>query len=214
MLHAGEGGTDWIALADPFGFSSWDAYDHKGLDLRNTGAPFSQLAKCTKCSGEEVAKLATSAVIADEKSWPSTNQRGRETFWVAEAAVALSTPGRQGGHFLRHPLIQAPSHPWSPLLRIQSMCSFPPGTVSRAGRRACAHCGLRARSSILGGQEPQGPAGAPWAAQGGLRLGEPFSCCHKMQISWLWLKKPALDFCWSYFPVLKWYHSDSDKYNK
>ena len=81
--------------------------------------------------------MLTGAVIAGEKSWPSTNQRGRETFWVAAALAAPSTPvapGRQGGQFLRHPLIQAPSQPWSPLLHTQSiMCSFPPSTVPRQG---------------------------------------------------------------------------------
>lgn len=55
-----------MVLADLFGFTSCVAYDHKGLHLRDTSTPFSQLAKCTKHSAEYVVKL-TRAVIADEK---------------------------------------------------------------------------------------------------------------------------------------------------
>ena len=56
MLHAGAGGTDWIALAHPFGFTSCDACDHKGRDLTDTGAPFLQLAKSQNHRMVEVAR--------------------------------------------------------------------------------------------------------------------------------------------------------------
>lgn len=154
MLHAGEGRTEWRALADPFGFTSCDACDHKELDLRDTGAAFSQLATCTKHLAEQVAKL-TRVVTADEKSWPSTNQRGRETFWVIAAAAAPSTslaPGRGGGHFLRHPLIQAPSQTRSPLLHTLSIvCSFPPITVPQQGDVPALTAGKEQHPGCAGG---------------------------------------------------------------
>lgn len=173
MLHAREG-TEWMVLADLFGFTSCDAYDHKGLHLRDTSTPFSQLAKCTKHSAEYVFKL-TRAVIADEKSWPSTNQRGRETFWVMAAAAAPSTSpahGRQGNHFLKHPLIQAPSQRWCPLLCTQSTtCSFPPSPVPWQGDVPALAAGCR--------QEQH-----PWWE------GAPGTCCSSLS-SWAW-QSPSL----------------------
>lgn len=66
-----------------------------------------------------------------------------------------------------------------------------------AGWRACTHCGLQAGAASLVGRSPRDMLEHPEQ----LRLAEPFSSCHKMRIFWLWLKKTALDFCWSYFPV-------------
>lgn len=107
MLHAGEVGTDEVALADPFGLTSCDACDHKGLYLRDTRAPFSQLAKCTKRSAE----FSCPADKSRRCRWEimAFHKQERETLGSSSSCSPFYPPvSSQTGR----PLPQAPSQPW------------------------------------------------------------------------------------------------------
>lgn len=149
MLHAREGETDRIALAEPFGFTSCYTYDPKRLDLRDTVTAFSQLAKCTKHLADQVAKL-TRAVTADEENPGLPQTREGERPSGSQQQLQLFPPLWQAGS----PLPQAPPNSSTFPTEVSSPACpvhhelLPSRHCASAGRRACAHSEQGAASSV------------------------------------------------------------------